>query len=114
MVTGAAFASGDILSQDDREKTTEAAHETTPGNYEEVPWEVVAVVDGLAQAAIVQGRLEAEGVPARIHQEPAGVAIGLTVGTLGQARVLVPEPLAEDALNILEGPEQGPEEAEED
>jgi hypothetical protein len=75
---------------------------------------VVAVANGLAQAAIIQGRLEAEGIPARIHQEPAGVAIGLTVGTLGQAKVLVPEPMAEQALRILEEPDQEPEEGEED
>ena len=28
---------------------------------------------------IIRGRLEAEGVPARVHQEPAGVVLGLTV-----------------------------------
>ena len=64
-------------------------------------WEVVAVANGLAEAAIIQGRLESEGIPARVHQESAGVAIGLTVGLLGQAKVLVPEPLAEQALEVL-------------
>jgi hypothetical protein len=114
MVTGAALSVGGILPQSDREEITEAAEETIPANFEEISWKVVAVANGLAQAAIIQGRLEAEGIPARIHQEPAGVAIGLTVGVLGQAQVLVPEPLAEEAVRILEQPYQEPEENEED
>lgn len=114
MVTEAAFSKGDVMPQRDEKDTTEATGETTRGGDEKVRWEVVAVANGLAQAAIIQGRLEAEGIPARIHQEPAGVAIGLTVGTLGQAKVLVPEPMAEQALRILEEPDQEPEEGEED
>lgn len=114
MATEAAFSRGDVLPQSDREEKTRAAKETTPGDYKGVPWEVVAVANGLAQAAIIQGRLEAEGIPARIHQEPAGVAIGLTVGTLGQAEVLVPEPLVEEAIHILEQQDQEPKEREDD
>jgi hypothetical protein len=102
MVTEAAFASGEVLPQDDEDRTVETTRETTPGDYNDVPWEVVAVADGLAQAAIIQGRLEVEGIPARVNQEPAGVALGLTIGTLGQAEILVPEPLADQALAILE------------
>ncbi len=64
-------------------------------------WETVAVAQGLAEAAIISGRLESEGLPTRVHQEPAGVAIGLTVGRLGEAQVLVPAPLLEQARGIL-------------
>lgn len=109
MATEAAFASGEVLPQDDQDKTAETARETTSGDFANVPWEVVAVADGLAQAAIIRGRLEVEGIPTRVNQEPAGVALGLTIGALGQAKVLVPEPLAEEALGILE---QSGEEAE--
>jgi hypothetical protein len=114
MVTEAAFSKGDVMPQREEKETTAATGETTRGGDEEVRWEVVAIANGLAQAAIIQGRLEAEGIPARIHQEPAGVAIGLTVGTLGQAKVLVPEPMAEEALRILEEPDREREEDEED
>lgn len=106
MVTDATFPSGDIRSQDDRsevaDEATEATGETTPGKYQDVRWEVVAVANGVAQASIIQGRLDADGIPARVHQEPAGIALGLTVGTLGQAEVLVPEPMVDRALAILE------------
>jgi hypothetical protein len=114
MTTEAAFASGDILPLSDTDETAETARETTQGDYADAPWEVVAVANGLAQAAIIQGRLETEGIPARIHQEPAGVALGLTIGTLGQAEVSVPEPLAEDAMRILEQPQEELEDSEDD
>jgi hypothetical protein len=114
MVSEAALPSGGVLPQSDRDQATEAAKETTPGKDQEVRWEVVAIAQGLAEAAIIQGRLEVEGIPARVHQEPAGVAIGLTVGLLGQAKVLVPEPLVEVALGILNQPEQEPGAEEED
>ena len=107
VVTEAALPSGEVFPQAGREEAAEAAGETTPKKEQKVRWEVVAVVNGLAEAAIIQGRLESEGIPARVHQEPAGVAIGLTVGLLGQAKVLVPEPLVETALDILSQPGQG-------
>jgi hypothetical protein len=80
---------------------TETASETTPGGEQEVRWTTVALAQGLAEASIISGRLEIEGIPTRVHQEPAGVAIGLTVGLLGEARVLVPAPLLEQAREIL-------------
>jgi len=112
MVTEAALPSGDLLPKADRGETIEAAGETTPGEDQKVRWKVVAVAQGLAEAAIIQGRLESEGIPARVHQEPAGVAIGLTVGLLGQAKVLVPEQLVEEALDILE--QSGPDLADDE
>ncbi len=92
-----------------RAQAVEAAAETTPGGEQEVRWEIVAVAQGLAEASIISGRLETEGIPTRVYQEPAGVAIGLTVGRLGEAQVLVPEPLAEQALSILNEVNQAPE-----
>jgi hypothetical protein len=112
MVSEAAFPSDELFSHSEREEVTADARETTPGKEREVRWEVVAFAQGLAEAAIIQGRLETEGIPARVHQEPAGTAIGLTMGLLGQAKVLVPEPLVERALDILNQP--GQEEVEEE
>lgn len=114
MITESALPLGSILPQADRDDTTEETQETTPGSHREVRWEVVALANGLAEAAIIQGRLEAEGVPARVHQEPAGVAIGLTIGKLGQAKVMVPEPLVQRALDILGQPIETLEEDDED
>jgi hypothetical protein len=102
MVAEAALPMDDALTGRDEEESTNAAREITSGGGKVTQWEVVAVADGLAQAAIIQGRLESEGIPTQVRQEPAGVAIGLTVGALGQAKILVPEPLVEEALQILE------------
>ncbi len=112
MVSEAAFPSDELFSRAKRNGVTADARETTPGKDREVRWEVVAFAQGLAEAAIIQGRLETEGIPARVHQEPAGTAIGLTMGLLGQAKVLVPEPLVESALDILN--QSGQEEIEEE
>ncbi len=101
-MTDTTLSDGMLEHRPQREtRAGEAAGETTPGQEEPVRWRAVATANGLAEAAIIQGRLESEGIPAQIHQEPAGVAIGLTLGLLGQAQVLVPEPLAEQAERIL-------------
>jgi hypothetical protein len=109
MVSEAAFPSGEFMPKREQNKgseSSEAAGETTPGRDKEVRWEVVALAQGQADAAIICGRLETEGIPARIQQEPAGAVLGLTMGLLGQVKVLVPEPLVAQALEILNGPDQ--------
>lgn len=75
--------------------------ETTSGGRESVPWIVVATNLNPGEAAIVKGRLESQDIPAVVQQEALGTVLALTVGPLGSARVLVPEPLAEQALNLL-------------
>ena len=95
---------GASLPRTGQDETSEAAAEKTPGESRETRWEVVAVTNGVAAAAIIRGHLESEGIPTRMQHEPAGVAIGLIFGKLGEAKVLVPEPLAERALEILNQP----------
>src|SRR5262245_14171245 len=76
--------------------------ETTPGGEESVKWVVIRANISPGEAVVIRGRLESEGIPAVVQQEAIGAVMGLTVGPLGSARVLVPEPLAEQALLILE------------
>jgi hypothetical protein len=87
------------LSQDKRSESTK---ESTPGGQKWPRWEVVAVVNGLARAEIVRGRLESKGIPSRIQQDSGGGMLAVTVGAMGQAKILVPAPLAEQALKILD------------
>jgi hypothetical protein len=84
-----------------RVRKTEQAGETTPGGQAETPWLTVAVNLSPAEAAVIKSRLESERIPAIVQQESAGVVFGLTVGPMGFARLLVPEPLAELARSIL-------------
>lgn len=78
-----------------------ASAETTPGGEESVKWVVVRANLSPGEAIVIRGRLESEGIPVLMQQEAVGTVLGLTVGPLGSARVLVPEPLAEQALAIL-------------
>jgi hypothetical protein len=75
---------------------------SSPGGYQEVKWEVVAQMPGITPATIVAGRLKAEGIPARVWQEGAGQALGLTVGLLGTGYVAVPQEYADQAMEILD------------
>ena len=78
------------------------AAETPKGGRESTPWVVVVENVSPGEAAVIKGRLESEEIPAVVQQEAIGSVFGLTVGPLGSANVLVPEPLAERALAILE------------
>lgn len=65
-------------------------------------WEVVYTASSEAEAQIVIGRLATENIHAMMQFEPAGQAIGITIGTLGAVRVLVSPVDAERAVEILE------------
>lgn len=84
-----------------RQNAKVSSPETTFGHTELTPWVTVALNLSPAEAAIIKGRLESEAIPAIVQQEAMGIMLGLTVGPLGSAKVLVPEPLAEKALEIL-------------
>lgn len=64
---------------------------------------VIYTTYNLPEAHIVAGRLDSEGIPAFVSQEPAGSAIGITYGRLGEVRVAVNAADYEQALAILEG-----------
>jgi hypothetical protein len=61
----------------------------------------VYIATSQAEAKIIQGRLENEGIPSLLSYESAGLVIGLTVDGLGQIKVQVPAEMAEDARQIL-------------
>lgn len=52
-------------------------------------WMVVHVTYNLADAHIVAGRLETEGITTFIHREPGANALGIHIGRLGEIKVLV-------------------------
>lgn len=95
--------------REDRSKSSE----TTPGETVSTSWVVVANHLNPGEAAVIKARLESHGIPALAQQEAIGSVLGLTVGPLGSARVLTPEPLAERALAILAETFEEEEEGEE-
>jgi hypothetical protein len=90
-----------IGGTDKMSQTSDQVNETTPGDQDPVSWVEVAVNLSPTEAVIIKGRLESMDIPAIIQQESIGTVMGLTVGPLGSAKVLVPEALVESALAIL-------------
>ena len=75
--------------------------ETTSGGTQETKWVTIGASLNPGEAVVIKSRLESEEIPVVVQQEAIGSFIGLTVGRLGSAKVLVPESLAERALAIL-------------
>ncbi len=69
---------------------------------EEESWSVAATASGMAEAQVMAGRLEVEGVPVRLRYDVAGALYAVTVNRLGAVRLLVPEEYREQARAILE------------
>lgn len=86
---------------EDAGRAEAGASETTPGGRQETKWATIRTNLNPGEAVVIKGRLESEEIPVVVQQEAIGSFIGLTVGSLGSAKVLVPEPLVERALAIL-------------
>ncbi len=65
-------------------------------------WRIVFTTTNAAEAEIVAGRLRSEHIPAMVHQEAGGRALGITVGVLGEVKVLVRPDDYERAIAVLE------------
>ncbi len=64
--------------------------------------EIVYRASGMAEAEVVKGFLDSEGIPATLDYESAGKVYGLTVDGLGEVRVLVPAAWADEAREALD------------
>jgi hypothetical protein len=72
--------------------------------FEYVP---VYTVCGQLAGEMVRMLLESVGIPAIVRQESAGVAIGVTVASLGLANVCVPENRVAEAMQVLQEMDEG-------
>ncbi len=64
-------------------------------------WIVAYITHSLQEAHIIAGKLQSNDVPCRIHQEAGATALGITVGNLGEIKVLVSPANYERAEVIL-------------
>jgi len=64
-------------------------------------WQVVHVTSGIIKARIIEGRLEAEGIPVRLQYEPIGPIYAITIDGLGEVQILVPEQWVGHARQVL-------------
>jgi len=74
---------------------------------ESTPYEEVYRANGRLHADIIRGFLEAAGFSVLLYQESAGAVYGLTVGPLGEVRILVPADQAADARDLLAAMDRG-------
>jgi len=70
-------------------------------------WVVATKVAGELQAELMRGLLEAQGVRVYLAMEGAARAIGITVGSLGEVDLMVPETELEEALDIINSYHRG-------
>jgi hypothetical protein len=64
---------------------------------------------GMLEAEVIKGKLEAAGIPVLLRYQSTGLVFGLTVGGEGRVDVQVPEELADQAeALIMEGAEEAP------
>ncbi len=68
---------------------------------------VVASVNGHLEAEMYKAFLEAAGIQVLLSQETAGIAFGLTVGSLGKVDILVPIEEEEEAMLLISAMETG-------
>lgn len=68
---------------------------------------IVYIGQGTLDAETVRLFLESNGIPAFVIQESAGVIYGLTLGPLGEARVVVSAENEERAIRLLAAMEEG-------
>ncbi len=63
-------------------------------------WVELTRTFGLPEAQIIAGQLQAEGIPAKAIPLEAGGRLGITVGKLGEAAVMVPEHRLKEAEDV--------------
>lgn len=73
----------------------------------EKQWLEVYTVPGQLNAAMIVDLLKAYGIEATSMQESAGITYGLVLGSLGEARIYVPQEFKEQAEDLLRRMEAG-------
>lgn len=68
---------------------------------DEEKWEVAYRASGITNANIILGRLETDGIPARLKYEAVGAIYAITIDGLGEVDVLVPSSCLEKAREVL-------------
>lgn len=74
---------------------------------ENTVWMVVYVTHNITEGHIVAGRLQSEGIMAILDHMAGMNAVGITIGSFGEVRVLVHPQNYEAALAILDVDEPG-------
>lgn len=74
----------------------------------------IAVLNDPAEAEVLRGLLEAQGIPVMVSKEGASTVYGLTVGAFAEIEIFVPADQAKDAKRIFHETFRADAESEED
>ena len=96
-MTGEMARGGQYLARPD----ADMIEETGMGDEQDVGWVAVYIVWDAADAVVIVARLQDEGIPALARPEAASSAIPVSAGMLSDIEVLVPEAMADHALDVL-------------
>lgn len=66
------------------------------------------------EAQVIKSFLESNGIPVMLQHESVSSVIGFSTGPLAEVSVLVPEPLAETAIGLLESGDEPDEDGDDD
>lgn len=77
-------------------------------------WVAVYITHNVPEAHIILGKLRVHDIPAMIHQEAGATAIGITLGNLGEIKILVSPADYECAAALLYPEDAGQIEATND
>lgn len=77
------------------------------------PVEIYRAVNEM-EAQVIKSFLESNGIPVMLQHEAISSVIGFSAGPLAEVGVFVPEPLAEQAIALLESDEEMDEDEDED
>ena len=64
-------------------------------------WIAIYITHNLPEAHIIVGKLRTNDIPAMIHQEAGATAIGITLGNLGEIKILVSPADYDRAVELL-------------
>ncbi|MCY3915044.1 MAG: DUF2007 domain-containing protein [Chloroflexi bacterium] len=74
---------------------------TRKGGAQGPDWIAVYITHNMPEAHIILGKLRVHDIPAMIHQEAGATAIGITLGNLGEIKILVSPADYESAAALL-------------
>lgn len=75
-----------------------------PDNNPNQPeWVSIYITHNLQEAHIIAGKLQTYDIPSMVHTEPGASAIGITIGSLGEIKVLIHPKDYDRASDILFG-----------
>ncbi len=79
----------------------EISGETSTMDEQDVGWVAVITVWESADAVVIVARLQDESIPALARPEAVSTAIPVTAGAISAIEILVPEAMADRAIEVL-------------